>query len=83
MTPKPYIKAAATLVLEAPIPAPGVYGFSALVTHADGVTVSTSNVLAFTTVPEPGLLRLLAAVPWALIFCRRRSAIERVLCKAV
>jgi hypothetical protein len=83
LTVTPGISPAATLVLQAPIPAPGVYGFSALVTHADGVTVSTSNVLALTTVPEPGLLHLLAAGPWALIFFRRRSSIERVRCRAV
>jgi hypothetical protein len=62
---------AGTLHLEAPIPAPGVYGFSALVTHADGVTVSTSNVLAFTTVPEPDLVSLLTAIPLGLSRWRR------------
>jgi hypothetical protein len=71
VTPGP--SPAATLRLEAPIPAPGVYGFSALVTHADGVTVSTTNVLAFTTVPEPGGAAIILAA--IMIFPKiRRSA---------
>ena len=41
------------VTLDAPIPHPGVYGFSALVTHAGGLTFSTTNALAYTAVPEP------------------------------
>ena len=74
VTPGP--SPAATLLLEAPIPAPGVYGFSALVTHADGVTVSTTNVLAFTTVPEPDPISLLATTPWVLSMRRRRPRLS-------
>jgi hypothetical protein len=52
---------AALLTLEVPIPTSGIYGFSALVTHGDGVTISTSNPLAYGTIlaiPEPSSLCL-------------------------
>jgi hypothetical protein len=45
------------LMLDVPIPAEGIYGISALVTHSDGVTISTTNPLAYGAVipvPEPG-----------------------------
>ena len=41
------------LTLDVPINRWGVYGFSALVTHSDGHTISTTNLLGFTAVPEP------------------------------
>ncbi len=51
------------------LPGAGVYGLSALVTHADGVTVSTTGVKAFIAVPEPSSLMLLAA---GVLLLRRR-----------
>jgi hypothetical protein len=56
---------------DVPIFHTGVYAFSALVTHADGVTVSTTKPLAFTALPEPAT----AAVVLAGFLCipaRRR-----------
>jgi dienelactone hydrolase len=44
------------LNLDVPIPSSGVYGLSALVTHADGQTLSTTNLLVYTAVPEPSAL---------------------------
>jgi hypothetical protein len=41
------------LTLDVPILRRGVYGFSALVTLADGHTLSTSNVLEYSAIPEP------------------------------
>lgn len=54
----------AVRVFDAPIPRPGVYAFSALVTRADGTTQVVSNPLAFTAIPEPAGLVLLAHA-WA------------------
>jgi hypothetical protein len=54
--------------LSMPIPTDGIYGLSALVTHADGVTISTTNPLAYGAiylpVPEPSgtLLLLLVSI---------------------
>ena len=47
------------LKLNAPILGPGVYGLSALVTKADGNTISTSNLLVFTAIPETRTITLM------------------------
>jgi hypothetical protein len=53
------------VTISVPIARGGVYGFSALVTHADGVTQSTSNLITFTaTVPEPDG----ASAAWVSLF---------------
>ena len=44
----------------------------ALVTHADGVTTSTTNAIAYVTVSEPGGLALLLAALAGLIRYARR-----------
>jgi hypothetical protein len=66
--------AESTLTLDVPISRRGVYALSALITHADGVTRSTTNLLAYTAVPEPaGVVLLLigiAALP--RIHCQHR-----------
>jgi hypothetical protein len=49
------------LTLDVPILRRGVYGLSALVTHADGTTLSTTNLLAYSAVPEPATVVLLLA----------------------
>lgn len=41
---------------------PGVHGLFALVTHADGVTMSTTDVLTYVVVPEPNMVLLLLAL---------------------
>jgi hypothetical protein len=71
-----------TLVLDVPIPRPGVYGFSALITGADGVTQRTSNLLAFTAVPEPDPTGLLATIPAAIWLWRQRPAVATLPCGA-
>jgi hypothetical protein len=53
--------------LSVPIPTDGIYGISALVTHSDGETISTTNPLAFGAiylpVPEPnGTVLLLLGI---------------------
>jgi hypothetical protein len=47
------------VTLNAPILKSGVYGLSALVTKADGHTLSTSNLLLFTAIPEPATAAML------------------------
>jgi hypothetical protein len=47
------------LTFNVPITHAGVYGLSVLVTGADGITLSTSNILAYMAVPEPNSLALL------------------------
>ncbi len=44
------------LTLNVPIDESGVHGLSALVTKADGVTLTTSNLLVYTAVPEPAAI---------------------------
>jgi hypothetical protein len=56
---------------------PAVHGLWALVTHADGVTLSRTTVTAFITVPEPGAAMLLGScvaglAVWGLARSRRR-----------
>jgi dienelactone hydrolase len=41
------------VMLNVPINRSGVYGFSAIVTGADGITKSATNLLGFTAIPEP------------------------------
>lgn len=50
---------AAEVELDVPIANPGTYAFSALLTHADGHTIRTTNLLGFTAVPEPATASLL------------------------
>jgi hypothetical protein len=63
------------LTFPVPIPQGGMYAFSALVTHADGVTQSSTNLLSVTaigSVPEPatstcvmiGIATLMTTSPW-------------------
>ncbi len=66
------------LTLQAPVPRPGVYAFSALVTLADGVTLRTSNPLVFTAVPEPHAMSLLLAAIVAGRGVRRRFAADNL-----
>ena len=62
-----------SLTLEVPIFRRGVYGFSALVTLADRQTLSTSNLLAYSAVPEPTTITTLMIVATTLgILSRRR-----------
>jgi poly(3-hydroxybutyrate) depolymerase len=67
------------IALELPIPRDGIYGISALVTHADGVTISTTNPLSYAaffaiSVPEPGAMPLLVFGATLPIGVRRRNA---------
>jgi hypothetical protein len=66
------------LTLSAPIFGAGVYGLSALVTKADGQTLSTSNLLVFTAIPEPttiGSLLTCAFVLTCTLVRRKRSGV--------
>jgi hypothetical protein len=59
------------LTLNAPISGLGAYGLSALITKADGQSLTTSNLLVFTAIPEATSIQLaLAAI---LLFTVRRS----------
>ena len=66
------------LALYAPMSESGVYGLSALVTKADGQTLSTSNLLVFTAVPETasGVLTLIGLATLAIHMRGRRVEIQ-------
>jgi hypothetical protein len=66
------------LTLNVPIPRAGAYAFSALVTHADG-RISSSNPLAYYTVPvpEPSSVLLLSAA--FVAFANRRSRVAAAI----
>jgi hypothetical protein len=55
--------------INVPILNSGVYGLSALVTKADGHTLSTSNLLVFTAIPEPATAAMLL-IAYSAIFVR-------------
>jgi len=61
------------LNLNVPIVRSGVYGLSALVTHADGHTLSTTNLLVYTNVPEPlgSILMFVSGIVTAPFFRRK------------
>jgi hypothetical protein len=61
------------LTLDVPIFRRGVYGFSALVTLADGHTLSTSNLLEYSAIPEPMTIVACAIGALALPAWRRRG----------
>jgi hypothetical protein len=69
------------LTLSVPVPRVGPYAFSALVTHADG-RISTTNALAYYTVPvpEPSGALLLGVAGLAFANRRRRIAAEAGNC---
>ncbi len=67
--------------VNAVLTSPRVHGLYALVTHADGVTVSTTDAIAYivtpdpnTIVPEPNTLVLLASGALGLLIWFRRNA---------
>jgi len=60
------------LNLDVPFLSSGVYGLSALVTHADGHTLSTTNLLVYTAVPEPGVLSM-SLIAAAVLMLSMRS----------
>ena len=51
----------------------GVHTLSALVTHKDGTTMSTTDIVAFTVVPEPGGQVLCLALVGSLLVRSRHS----------
>jgi hypothetical protein len=67
-----------SVLLDVTLDTPGVYGLSALVTHGDGVTVSTTDLIGLTVVPEPPTFVLLLALIVAGPTSRRRLGTGRV-----
>jgi hypothetical protein len=67
LTMTPSSSLATELELSVPV-SRGIHGFSALVTHADGQTTSTTNLLAFTAIPEPNTASfvIIATAIWLL-----------------
>ncbi len=62
------------LTLAVPIPQPGVYGLSALITAADGHTLITSNLLVYTTIPETSTITMmLIGLSFSCILWRRKK----------
>jgi dienelactone hydrolase len=64
------------LTLDVPILHRGVYGFSALVTRADGVTIRTSNLLEYSAIPEPTTIDalMIGAIVLSCSLARRKSS---------
>lgn len=59
------------VAMDVPLTGAGVYGLSALVTHGDGVTISTSNLVALTAIPEPATPATVAAAAGVVLLGRR------------
>jgi hypothetical protein len=55
------------------LPGPGVHAIYALVTHADGTTISTSNLRTYIAIPEPGSVGMGLVLAAAGLSMRRRK----------